>query len=700
MGNSSVTVDFRTGSQFFVPRVPKQTQGSSNYGHVAQNPALVQPPMMPQPPIGAPKNFNAQAQPLQHYAHVPRKPVTTPGGIPHPGHHPGMPVAADHAMDILHRGASQSGFGKQEYLGRNPITVASNPMLPLPHRPPPIDPMHTHGIASHQPVQGSGLDGAAEDLVKSTSDLPQEALMPRQTSTQGTPIKTPQSADDTPRAATPLVVETGNLAQLPKGKDTGESDKEGKYDAGTVRVRPERAQYVPIPPNWQQDNSAPPFQLDSQQVQATTEIVTAGSTLESGGKRVPSEDGKDTGEHPDAIAHGKRKASQSDEVVGVTGQVSPMKKPAKVARPDEPMPERQTGQTTSHEEQVPIQTTNGKKKKNKNKNKRRNTHDAAPIGPGGPSISATYETRTFQPILATPYLPKYPNQAAPKTGLEESNALAASGSFFVPLPLVTLPNRTEPFPAYRDVMSGPQILTQEHQRYDSKWSLSSDESPFYQDPVKKPQGLNPVAQDFVPLPPSTYAEKSAFDPNTTVLTTFPSIPPVDGVHAGEGSYDGTHRMSSKEHGWGRSNSGPKSHNGKGWFKKRQGSKYQRKSVDEQAPIGTPRPDPKPKVSTPSGFEDAVTSRKAQVSTNQKPEPTKPETSKDENSKPRSPIETSPEEPLTLGPKETKIDEQDKGKGKGKEKEVVVPKQNPQVTVATETKPTKDKKIEVENANVP
>ncbi|KAJ3573244.1 hypothetical protein NPX13_g4768 [Xylaria arbuscula] len=668
LGSTPAQVDFRTGSQYFMPKPPKNFQGSGDYGYFAQNPAQVQSPTMPQPPIGTPNSFNTHAQPLhqplQHNAHLPPKPVTIPGTMVHPGHLTSMPATADCALDVLDRRASQSGFGKREYPKRNSVTASSNATPASPRQPVPVDPIRTS--ESHESIKGSELNGAAEIFVNDTSSLPQEPLMSRQTSSQGTP-KTPQSTDEAPLVVPLPVTKMDSSSQLPEEKGITEAQKEADNGDGTVRVRPEKAQYVPVPSDWHRDNRPLPSQNDNpndaQQVQVTTETSTAELSIESGEKQ-PSLD-----EQLSINSLRKRKAGRSDKCEEATAQLSPIEPPAKVARPDEAVSEQhQIEQPGIHEEQA-SKSTNGRKKSNKNKNKNKR-HQDQELMPTDPSASSTtHQTQQFLPSLTTSHLPQYSNQVGPGMGVEKPNippTLESTIACMPPVTTATVRSDKEPFPAYQDIMSSPTLATHEHQRYDSKWSFSSDEVAVTRKPIEKSQGLNPVAQDFVPLSPNTIAEKTAVRIDTKAPTAAPSIPPVNDDLADDGEDDSAHKLTSKEHSWGRSNSGSKSYySGKGKYHNKKGSRYHRKSTStngQASIVSTPRADPKLDPSQPSGSGDATSSsKKTPFPTEQKVEsPNKSETLKDENSEPGSSVGTQPKEFLvSSSPDNIKADEQEK-----------------------------------------
>ncbi|KAK5636883.1 hypothetical protein RRF57_012595 [Xylaria bambusicola] len=680
LGDSPVSVNFRTGSQFFVPRIPRHVEDFNYYGHFTQDTARVQPTVMPRPPIVAPNNFNAQAQPFQYRTQLPQKPVSTPAAVIPSDHRSGATIATECAMSVLDRAATQSGFGKKE-AGKSSSSVASSLTLQPPQALTPVD-LPLHAVPSQQPTRGSQLDGTPQDPVNDISNCAEEINTSSQTSIRGTPIKTPQSDNDTPLATIPLVTSQDDLAQLPGNKDLTTPDEDMRSDYGTVRVRPEKAQYVPIPPEWRQNPTPPHCLQGGQQMPTTIEDVIVGLQSEISENQSHLENGKHTREELDSNAHAKRKASPADEGEEASDQLSPKKKSVKVARPGEPIPDHR-GSQTRDDEQKSSQTTASKKKK-KNRNKRRQNQDSGPASSQNYSADTPYETRTFQPAIATYNLPQYPQPIAQELGSEKPKIIGTSS--LVQIPLVsddTLSNGNEPFPAYRDIMSGPQLPIRERQINTSKWSLSGNESAV----VEKLQGLNPVAQDFVPHLPITGAENSSFNINFLASTMPSSIQSFHGEHIHEDPHDCAPGLVSKEYDWGRSQSGSRSYGGKSRYKNKQGYKHSQKSVNDQPPIGTPRAEFTAIVS-----KDTITSKEVQVPVDQQFKPLKQETSKEESKESRSVVEPRPKELLiTDTPKNIKVDQRDRGKGK--EKEANIPEAKVEEIITTDAKPENDKRIE-------
>ncbi|KAI0509608.1 hypothetical protein F5B22DRAFT_318599 [Xylaria bambusicola] len=686
LGDSPVTVNFRTGSQFFVPKIPRRMEEFGNYRHFTRDPAQAQPTVMPQPPIVASNNFNAQARPFQYHHQFPQKPVSTSGAVVPSEHHPGATIAAECAMSVLDRAATQSGFGKKE-AERSSFSAATNLMLQPSQRLRPIDVPPSHSVPNQQPIEDSQLDGAPQDSVKDISNCTEETNTSSQTSIRGTPIRTPQSDNDTPLAVIPLVTGQDDLAQLPDNKDPTTPDEEMKFDYGTVRVRPGKAQYVPIPSDWRQNPTSPHCIQDEQQKPTTTEIVVAGSQPEIGENQSQLDNGKHTSEELESSSHAKRKASRSDDVEEASGQLSPKKKSAKTAQPGEAISDGQSSQSVIHKEPISGRTTTGKKKK-KNKSKRRQSQNAGPACPENLPTDMPYETRTFQPAIATSNLPQYPEKIAQELESEKPEAMGTLS--LVQMPPVsnnTMSNGNEPFPAYRDVMSGPQLPIRERQGNTSKWSLSSNESAV----VEKLQGLNPVAQDFVPHRPITGAENQAFSINFLDSAIPSCIQSFHGESTQEGQNDCAPRLVNKEYDWGRSQSGSRSYGGKNRYKNKQGYKH-RMSVNDQPPIGTPRAEPKPDAFTPIASKETITSKDVQLRADLQLKPLKQETSKEESNESRSVVEPQPKEvSITDTPKDIKVDRQDKGKGK--EKEANSSEAKVQETVTTKTTPKNNKRIE-------
>ncbi|KAI0534411.1 hypothetical protein GGR58DRAFT_520451 [Xylaria digitata] len=524
---SDVIVHFQTGSQFVIPKAPKdRSYSSSDRGRLTHRPPQEPPAPMPQPLNIGPSNFNVHSQPFQHHPSLPREPVVTPGSMAPECHPPGIHLtgATEHAFNLLDRAAAQSGFGKEAGRCYNTGLGGPNATWHPSQGHPSIDAKGIYGTASHHPPHSSQFDGMmpheiTQGLVGNTADLTHDAIASQQATAA-------QPGHNIPQAAITPSNSQGNLTGMPRDGDSMKPDASMNY---TMCIRGRKQQYMPIPSHWRQENTSPhPInkfgsqlpQISSQSGQVSTvkaasisavegsqqmqtpvgDITTESQHKDSRGK-IPSGD-VHLNEHPNLNSHPKRKASEKDGNDETPGQSS-HKKVAKVTQSDNPSHETHGSQTRGNHnnEAVAIQTKAGKKKKKNNKNK-------------GPQLAVTenavanvpYQTPTFQPAIAISNLPQYPQQPTQEQG-------AGAAVFHLPPPAFDWTparyrnqrfNENEPFPPYRDTLYGPQLPLQGHKGSATRWgpnrSVSSVASTIIGESSQNLYGLNPGARNFIPSP--------------------------------------------------------------------------------------------------------------------------------------------------------------------------------------------------------
>ncbi|KAI1815414.1 hypothetical protein GGS20DRAFT_597008 [Poronia punctata] len=218
-------------------------------------------------------------------------------------------------------------------------------------------------------------------------------------------------------------------------------------------------------------------------------------------------------EPQDNNAHAKRKANETDKDPETFGQTWPKKKLAKAIESNDV----EESQHASEKEAKGLGHSTLPIKKNNKKNKKKNRRGAAfplPATEGASSIVAPPRTTTFQPAIEEPELPSYPQQPPQVAEVaEEEQKQATAPTSPEPKPKTTEVSRLsaspvsqkllkkEPFPPYRDLMSGQnpvQYLEGTIVSIGEYKSSTSDSSTTTS--RKGDMKLNPSAQDFVPPP--------------------------------------------------------------------------------------------------------------------------------------------------------------------------------------------------------
>ncbi|KAI1427148.1 hypothetical protein F5Y12DRAFT_712484 [Xylaria sp. FL1777] len=643
MGDRPISVQFQLGSQFYTPRTSNNYASDSRNGYFTRNALQEQGAQIPKLPNTRLSNSNVYLQPIQYNTSS----TKTSGGISDPivpiGPYSDIKLnaAAECAMDVLDRAATQSGFGERDherasYTG--PGLGQTGTLQPL-HGLASTAARDINGAASHHPIHSSQFDGTTEDLVRNITDLTQEIITSRQA---GNPNNVVQLGNNAPQSEIPSGNGQSSLGQLPKNGDLAKLDEESGIDYGTVRIRPEKARYVAIPSDWQQslaplnsiqrpesqslriaaqNGKAPAANTTNQislplpsatesnpQVQITTGEITTGPQPKD--ENTMSSDNKYTNKHLDISAHAKRKASDTDRDEKSSDLVSPKKKVAKVIQPDGPLPESQGPQPNS-----------GKKKKNGNKNRQSPVTELP--APETPPTTTPYETQTFQPVIAASQLPQYPQGTVQEAGLGASSPHGSKPicAKMPPTNQKTSYNGIEPFPTYRDGMSGSRRPIHGNRNNTTdlapNLSISSNASTIIQDSSNgKLNGLNPGAHNFTPSPPRKSAR------NLTLMSdplTSTSVPPANGINGGGGKDNTVPRVTRLENNGGRANAGTRQGGGQGRSKNGKGWKNGQKNVNTQTPTGSV---PNANGPNSSGSRDATHTKKIQAPANQKVEVSK------------------------------------------------------------------------------
>ncbi|KAI1150325.1 hypothetical protein F4825DRAFT_468239 [Nemania diffusa] len=576
LGDTPLSVSFRTGSQFFTARRLSNTANTS-YNQRQPTRDVSQGKGLPMSPPLA----NEMAKSDVHTTHLPshdnypEEPAVSPRSMPRAGRSRGISpsFARNQAMDMLDRAATQSQFdsGMTSSTRRHSHIRSSTSSQAI----------NAHGATGHQPPYGSRSDGTfsfptTEDMVRNISDFTRDATSSQDqgTTSNGVHANLPSS-------------NAQNSPARPFESQGATASGEGfMLDYSTVRVRPEKARYLPI--GWRQDSTSlqavPAYQhlettsmvdhgpatggssqviepiisapYGSQQMVPTEgqlEAIVSHAHRMSIGNTIPPMDGQQENTN-DANIHSKRKVGETDGDGKASGQPTPKK----LAKAIQPQKERAGEASLSKA---------AKKKKNKNRNNQ-GQPAATPATPKTPDTSITllYEAQTFEPAIASSHLPPYPQQTGHEVG-SQAMPLHTTNPIYVHMgPTSAVPtnlraNSSEPFPDYRDLMSGTQLPSRGHKHHVPASvhyrSMSSDASTIAQDFGWNNRGLNPGAQNFVPSP---------------------TMSPGPQQDSGSGSGKGKGKAKAK--------------------KAKQGSNDQRSA--SQAPLNR-----KANVSTPTGFKDVA-----------------------------------------------------------------------------------------------
>ncbi|KAI3321551.1 hypothetical protein HD806DRAFT_156014 [Xylariaceae sp. AK1471] len=553
LGSGPLKINFRTGSQFFNPIPFKHSEvGFHNQHRLPQNAPQEQQLAMPHLLTGGPNNSN-----LVQYGSVPEEPAVSATPMVPVGSSPSVgsnAVIVQPAMGLSDRALTQSGFGRKE-TDRSPRSgMSGSPLVfPLVQCTSSIDTKGISGTAEYQPQHrfryGEPLLQDTSQNLNSNIEGYYDIVASEEASHHGTQNNTVPASYNASLMAISLRNAPGSPTPPPKNRGPTKLDDQAGIDFGTVRVRPEKANYMTIPPDWRQASTSlhpiqgpePQIPLpslqggqistadktcqttepsvstteSSQQMQTTegrSEGIVDQSQHETYEKKLPS-DHEQSSELHDTNSHAKRKSSETNKDGTTPGQSSPQKKVAKIDQLCEPRQEPQSSQLKYRQHQDRVgghgQPKGAKKKNNKNKPNRK-TGPQLPMPNDNNSTAGPYKAQTFQPAIAASQFPLYPPQAIQGVELQ-TTVPHIPGPVYVhmpptpPAPIDPQFGGSEPFPPYRDTMSSLQIPIQGHKSHTTglgpNRSVSSDASTTIQDIGRKaPMKFNPSAQNFIPSP--------------------------------------------------------------------------------------------------------------------------------------------------------------------------------------------------------
>ncbi|KAI1351080.1 hypothetical protein F5Y01DRAFT_315158 [Xylaria sp. FL0043] len=687
-GDRVVHIQFQMGSQFFKPSNRKDyTHGPMVPGHPAQIASQEQQIAIPQPQKLGQSNTNAPSHAFQWRSSLHEGPAATSGSITPTTYDSGTNAAIECAMNTSDNAVTQSGDDQKiaeipPYAG--PVMDPTVSLQPL-HGLASTDVKDLHGTANHpQHPHGSQLDGTQHKFVRNIADLTPGATMPCNPHPANGivhPAHNAPQADDASRN------EEENPTQQPESTGSVIPDEEASIDYGTVRIRPEKARYTTIPSDWRRNLTPPTPTRDSRPPSPHTASMAAAEASPKIFQSLVLESGQNVNLLPvilnqplEPLAHTKRKVSEPDGDKGVLAQSSPKKKLVKISQSGSQVPEYQGSQAMNDDRQGSGQTKTGKKKKNKRKN--RQDHGTEASATETSSVTALYTSQTFQPVISRSDLPPYPQKSTQEME-SQPRVLHISPPAHMWRQHTNqnaMSHGIEPFPAYRDVMSGPQPTIRSHKSCTTgpgpNRSISSNASTIMQDSEQNIHGLNPGAQNFAPSPAHVNPENS---------TTPVQDPRISSQNAGKAP-----EFTNRDNG-GRGNIGTR--RGGGTNKYKSGWKNP-KSTIAQAPTDKNPSNSKVETSRPAEPMDGTDLNRSQALPDQKVEASKKQGAPDDaNGELTSIPEAQPKGSVNdAGPKEARADRQDKVKGK----EVISPKKKLDATTAIETKSDNDKKIKVKN----
>ncbi|KAJ2985878.1 hypothetical protein NUW58_g5300 [Xylaria curta] len=513
IGEAPLKVDFRTGSQFHVPLFEYRGRGPNNRFFSADNAPQEPRLIMPQSPLKDSNTFNTHPNPSQYQSPIPEEQVRPPSSTAPEGQLPGANpnITGKCSIDPTDRTATQSGFGMET---TRPLHAALDHQTfgsQSTNGPVSIDAV-LHDTANTQP-QDSRYDrilscGSTQELARNIAGLDYDVMSPRRENHYNSLNDLMQPGLKEQQTAIGPNGVQDSLAILPENED-----EETSIDYGTIRIRPGKARYVAIPPAWRQESTSirsppePGFQTlrtaspngqessakaASQTIQPTLSTAQGGpqaqntecrageiatqTERQSDEEKVSSDDA-----NRDTSTHTKRKASETEGGEKAPGQPSPKKKFAKLPQPGNSAQQVQSSKSGDQQHQGRVGDTGpskaSKKKKNKNKNRRNQT--AEPAVPKEAPTAALYEAQTFKPAIAGYDLPPYPRQDVPWTKSGCGVLWYSNHDFNSHANRL---NESEPFPAYRDLMSGPQLPFKGHKSHASgpSRSISSTASTIIQ----------------------------------------------------------------------------------------------------------------------------------------------------------------------------------------------------------------------------
>ncbi|KAI1748809.1 hypothetical protein F4782DRAFT_534089 [Xylaria castorea] len=552
LGDAPLKVQFRFGSQFFTPHHPKNFAYHPDYrDRPTHNVGVMMPQPPTNPPTNRPNNIIVHVKPWYHSS-LPEQQAVSPGGVPFEGQSPGadFDAASKCDRDLTNQTATQTE--SEMTTGRLSYSEMTSPVItPHPiHGLVVVDAKDTCGMASHQ--------GKHSSRFGNTADLTHDMATFRQATNHDTPNNTVKSDHSPYQTAISHSNSQYSQARVPGDGDSVKFDEEASTDYGTVRIRPGKARYMAIPTAWRQESIPPQdeHETGSQYLEIASQCgltpitkavgqpmlpltkshrETAPPLHESSRNKISAEDELTSGHH-DSCFHVKRKVSQTDGGEKAPDQPSPKKKFSRNIQPIDSHPAPQSSQPGHQQQQHKQQagetgkTKTGKKKKNKN----HQNQATQPVIPGDSSTAAPFAAHIFQPAIPASFLPLYPHQQVQRRETPHTH-----GAIYVRVPPTPprFANRlddSEPFPAYRDLMSGPQFPLKGHRSHASdsglNRSMSSNAStiiPMYGFGPRNYR-LNPGAQNFVPGPANTGHRDSISTLDPKVLAMHNS---QEGSHA-------------------------------------------------------------------------------------------------------------------------------------------------------------------------
>ncbi|KAI0192834.1 hypothetical protein F4808DRAFT_475427 [Astrocystis sublimbata] len=534
LSDRPLVVQFRTGSQFFEPT--KTSDSTGDYGNRPQ------------------AGYDGRPRIWNHSASAQQRTFMLSGAHTEgQAHHANIENLRDQAT--TQPGHETVNTGDLTYSTMTSPVITTHPI----HGLVVVDATDPSAMADNRQNHTSRFErilsgGTIKDPATDNSNPTHGASTSRQVSGRS-PSETTQPLDSNKSQAVVDPPEShGGLADEAGKGEHAALEEEASIDYGTVRIRPGKAQYVAIPPAWREQSSSPPHgqAATSQYLEVASQCgltpvhrVNSMPDLPSASNKdlIKSTDGQtDTSEAApqqmsdahkkltgDSHAHPKRKVSETDGGGIVPNQPSPKKKFSKLAELptsqnlDEPQesltrkpPQPQYRQHQKQQVGDPSQTKTGKKKNKKRDKSNQNqatqhTHDYTVAPP---------EAQTFHPGISPSHLPVYPQQITHAHNLHGMSTAHGPEPMYFHIPPtapiaqnVTMnryPDDIEPFPPYRDSMSGPQPLLSGHRGYHTgtrhlghNRSISSSASTVMgnypgQGFGFETAGMNPGAQNFNP----------------------------------------------------------------------------------------------------------------------------------------------------------------------------------------------------------
>ncbi|KAI8627818.1 hypothetical protein F5Y19DRAFT_156067 [Xylariaceae sp. FL1651] len=530
LGDLPIRTSFRIGSQFFNPIHYRHAgYNTNNQTHHLQNTPHGQQATTHQSALDPSTNLgNIQSGLGQD--RVPEQLVVSPSPVILTGHSPSVKedMALTHAMNLLNRANTQSTPGRQKS-NVSPRPGSNNPpqYFPSSQRISPIKGVDLPDATFYQPqhVPSFGTREASELSTGETKGK-FEITASRQGSHSDTPSNATQGDDDTlQRTISHNAAGTQySPTQPPQGQGSADPTNvsEAQLSYGTVRIRSAKAKYVPLPPDWRQEPS--PLHPDRESQHEAHEKKSPLGHERSGKPRNTS-------------PHTKRKANETDADEEMASQLSPKKKVATEVKLAEP---RQDYQVSHHEDQQQAHEAKAHRqlktnKKKKKKNRRTGLQPPPPLNNAGVAL---YVAEAFTPDISASNFPPYPQRTIPAEG-QQTAAPQSPGALHIqvppllPAPIKPRLDANEPFPPYRDLMSGHHDPVKGHKNpatgYGMNKSTSSNTSTIIQDFGEDIHRRTPIAENFVPSPPDQDSAVASPQKETDILHIANRPPKADSI---------------------------------------------------------------------------------------------------------------------------------------------------------------------------